>query len=115
MISLYRLLQYVSSAIGLAVVIWWGWRGLSGMAAAPVPERLRLPARVRAAVLSVAGLGVLAGALVWPLIDEPSPRHGIAGVITKTGAGTVVGLCLVLACYALVWQVRRRMAVSEGA
>ncbi|MEV4565550.1 DUF4184 family protein [Nonomuraea sp. NPDC049419] len=114
-INLFRLLQYVSSAVGLAVVVWWGWRGLSGMPAAPVPERLRLSARVRAAVLSVAGLGVLAGALVWPLIDEPNPRYGIAGVITKTGAGTVVGLCLVLACYALVWQVRRRMAVSEGA
>lgn len=114
-IPLFRLLQYVSSAAGLAAVVWWAWRGLSRMPAAPVPERLRMTSRARAAVLTAAGLGVVAGALLWPLVDEPSPRFGIASLITKTGVGTVIGLCAVLACHALVWQVRRRMAVSEGA
>ncbi|MCF6471558.1 DUF4184 family protein [Nonomuraea sp. MG754425] len=114
-IRLFRLLQYVSSAAGLAVLVWWGWRGLSRMAAAPVPDRLRLPARARLAVLVASGLGVVAGAVLWPLIDEPNPKFGIAAVITKTGAGTVIGLVLVLLCYAVVWQVRRRVAVSESA
>ncbi|NJP90505.1 DUF4184 family protein [Nonomuraea sp. FMUSA5-5] len=114
-IRLFRLLQYASSAIGLAVVVWWGWRGLSRMAAAPVPERLRLPARARWTVLAASAAGILAGALLWPLIDEPNPKFGIASVITKTGAGTVIGLAAVLLCYAVVWQVRRRVAVSEGA
>ncbi|MEV4170003.1 DUF4184 family protein [Nonomuraea sp. NPDC049709] len=114
-ISLFRLLQYTSSAIGLAVVVWWGWRGLSRMAAAPVPERLRTAPRARLAVIAAAAVGVLAGALLWPLVDEPNPKFGIASVITKTGAGTVIGLALVLAGYAVVWQVRRRMAVSERA
>ncbi|MFC7593367.1 DUF4184 family protein [Nonomuraea antimicrobica] len=115
MIRLFRLLQYVSSAIGLVVVVWWGWRALSGMAVATVPSRLRMSVRARGVVLSAAAVGVVAGAHLWPLVDEPNPKFGLASVLTKTGAGTVIGLCLVLVCYALVWQVRRRMAVSEGA
>jgi hypothetical protein len=114
-IRLFRLLQYVSSVVGLAVVVWWGWRGLSRMAAVAVPDRLRISPRVRWTVMGAGSAGVVAGAFLWPLVDEPSPALGIPSVITKTGAGTVIGLCVVLACYAAVWQVRRRMAVSEGA
>ncbi|MFG1706414.1 DUF4184 family protein [Nonomuraea sp. M3C6] len=114
-IRLFRLLQYVSSVIGLAIVLWWGWRGLSRMAAAPVPDRLKLSPRVRWVVTAFCSIGVVAGAFLWPLVDEPSPQLGLPSVITKTGAGTLIGLCLVLAGYAAVWQVRRRMAVSEGA
>jgi hypothetical protein len=114
-IRLFRLLQYASSAAGLAVVVWWAWRELSRMAPAPVPDRLTISPRLRWAVLAAGAAGVVAGALLWPLVDEPSPELGLPSVITKTGAGTVIGLCLVLVGYAAVWQVRRRMAVSEGA
>ncbi|KAB8193449.1 DUF4184 family protein [Nonomuraea phyllanthi] len=114
-IPLFRLLQYTSSVVGLALVAWWGWRGLSAMPPVPVPGALRIAPRVRAAVLGLCAAGTVAGALLWPLVDEPSPALGLPSVITKTGAGTVIGLCLVLTCYAVVWQVRRRMAVSEGA
>ncbi|NBE99871.1 DUF4184 family protein [Nonomuraea sp. KC401] len=114
-LPLFRLLQYVSSAIGLAAVVWWCRRGLSRMPAAPVPGRLRISRRVRWSVLAACASGTVAGALLWPLVDEPSPELGLPSVLTKAGAGTLVGLCLVLTCYAVVWQVRRRMAVSEGA
>jgi hypothetical protein len=114
-IRLFRLLQYVSSVIGLAIVVWWAWRGLTGMAAVAVPERLRISPRVRWTVMAACAAGTVAGAFLWPLVDEPSPALGIPSVITKTGAGTVIGLCLVLTCYATVWQVTRRVAVSEGA
>ncbi|MBF8185913.1 DUF4184 family protein [Nonomuraea sp. K274] len=114
-IRLFRLLQYVSSAIGLAVMVWWAWRGLSRMAAGAVPDRLRISPRVRWTVLACCSVGTVAGAFLWPLVDEPTPALGIPSVLTKTGAGTLIGLCLVLTCYAVVWQVRRRMAVSEGA
>ncbi|MGN9838788.1 DUF4184 family protein [Nonomuraea sp. H19] len=113
-IRLFRLLQYVSSVIGLAVVVWWGWRGLSRMPSAPVPDRLRIGPRLRRSVMALCSVGIVAGAFLWPLVDEPSPELGLPSVITKTGAGTVIGLCLVLTCYAAVWQVRRRMAASEG-
>ncbi|TDD35185.1 DUF4184 family protein [Nonomuraea terrae] len=114
-ISLFRLLQYASSALGLAVVLWWAWRRLSRMEAAPVPERLRTSPRARRLTLLAGAAGVVAGGLLWPLVDEPSPALGLPSLITKTGAGTVIGLGAVLVCYAAVWQVRRRMAVSEGA
>ncbi|TMR17067.1 DUF4184 family protein [Nonomuraea turkmeniaca] len=114
-IRLFRLLQYTSSVIGLAVVAWWGWRGLSRMAAAPVPDRLRISPRTRWTVLATGVAGILAGALLWPLVDQPDPAFGLPSVITKTGAGTVIGLCAVLTCYALAWQVGRRSTVSEGA
>ncbi|MFI6919902.1 DUF4184 family protein [Nonomuraea spiralis] len=113
--KLFGVLQYTSSAVGLAVVVGWAWRALSRMSAADVPGRLRTSPAVRWAVLAACALGTVAGALVWPLVDEPNPALGFRSVVTKTGAGTVVGLSAVLACYAIVWQVRRRVAVSEGA
>ncbi|MGW0805646.1 DUF4184 family protein [Nonomuraea sp. NPDC002799] len=114
-IRLFRLLQYVSSAIGLALVLWWGWRRLSAMASVAVPRRLRISGRVRWTVMASCSIGTIAGAFLWPLVDEPIPALGVPSVLTKTGAGTLIGLCLVLTGYAVVWQVRRRMAVSEGA
>lgn len=114
-IKLFRLLQYVSSAVGLAVVVWWAWRGLSGMEPAPVPERLRVSARTRRTVVAASCAGLVFGALFYPFISEPNPKFGIAAVITKMGAGTVIGLAVVLLCYAVVWQVRRRVAVSGRA
>ncbi|GAA2267705.1 DUF4184 family protein [Nonomuraea roseoviolacea subsp. roseoviolacea] len=114
-IRLFRLLQYGSSAVGLAVVVWWAWRRLSRIAAVAPPERLVIPSGVRFYVLGAASVGTIAGALLWPVVDPPSPQLGLPSVITKVGAGTLVGLGLVLLCYAVVWQVTRRMAVSEGA
>ncbi|MBT2228300.1 DUF4184 family protein [Nonomuraea sp. NEAU-A123] len=114
-VRLFRLLQYTSSVVGLAIVVWWAWRGLTRMSAANVPARLRIHSAVRRAVIVLCTAGTVAGAFLWPLVDEPNPRLGLASVVTKVGAGTVVGLCLVLTCYAVVWQVMRLVAVSEGA
>jgi len=114
-LPVFRTLQYGSSALGLALVVWWAWRGLAAMPPTPVPARLGLSAAARRVVLACGAAGVVAGAFVWPLVDEPNPMFGLPGMITKVGAGTVVGLCLVLACYTAVWQVRRLMAVSDSA
>ncbi|MFI6498793.1 DUF4184 family protein [Nonomuraea typhae] len=106
-ISVFRLLQYLSSIAGLAVVAWWAVRGLSRMAAAAVPGHLHTPWPVRRAVLSACAAGIVLGAAVWPLIDHP--EHGsLASLVTRVGAGTLVGLGLVLTGYAVTWQVRRR-------
>jgi hypothetical protein len=85
------------------------------MAAGAVIGPLRISPRARWSVLTACAAGTAAGALLWPLVDEPSPELGVPSVLTKTGVGTLIGLCLVLTCYAVVWQVRRRMTVSEGA
>ncbi|NUR84838.1 MAG: DUF4184 family protein [Nonomuraea sp.] len=114
-IRLFRLLQYTSSVVGLAIVLWWAWRGLSRMSAADLPDRMRVQSWVRRAVLAACSVGTVLGAVLWPLVDEPVPHLGLPSVITKVGAGTVIGLCAVLTCYAAGWQVRRLVAVSEGA
>ncbi|MEU7001213.1 DUF4184 family protein [Nonomuraea sp. NPDC046570] len=114
-IRLFRLLQYVSSVVGLVLVVWWAVRGLSRLPAVPPPPWLRLPARVRHGVLAACAAASLLGAVVWPYLYPPAAKFGIAGLITKVGAGTLVGLCLVLACYATIWQFRRLVAVFEDA
>lgn len=109
-IRAFRLLQYGSSAVGLAIVAWWAWRALNRMEAAAVPDRLASSARARWAALGATAAGMVGGALVWPLIDEPAPSLGLPSVVTKVGAGTLVGLAVVLVAYAALWhwQTARR-------
>ncbi|WP_084958974.1 DUF4184 family protein [Thermoactinospora rubra] len=103
-ISVFRLLQYISSVAGLAIVGWWVWRGLSRMAGAAVPAHLSTTARLRRVMLAACGAGMVAGALLWPLVDEPNPLFGLPAVITKVGAGTLVGPAVVLLAYAAGWH-----------
>ncbi|MFF5112920.1 DUF4184 family protein [Streptosporangium sp. NPDC000509] len=111
-ISLFRLLQYTSTVVGLAVVLWWAWRGLSAMEPRPVPERLLLPTGERAAVLLATAVSIPLGAVAWALTFPSDTR---AELVTRLGAGAVVGCSAMLLVYALIWQLRRVMAVFEGA
>ncbi|MEV4893432.1 DUF4184 family protein [Nonomuraea sp. NPDC055795] len=105
--TVFRVLQYLSSAAGLAIVAWWAVRGLSRMAAVAVPDHLHTPQPVRRAVLWACAAGVVAGGALWPFLDHPD--HGsLASLFTRIGAGTLIGLGLVLTAYSIVWQVRRR-------
>ncbi|MEU4700019.1 DUF4184 family protein [Nonomuraea dietziae] len=112
-IPVFRVLQYTSSVLGLAFVAWWAWRGLTRMADAPAPEGLPLADGVRRAVLWTVAVGAVVGAALWPVLDPPVP--GAAGMITRVGAGTVVGLVAVLVVYAGIWQFRRLVAGFERA
>ncbi|MFI6479129.1 DUF4184 family protein [Nonomuraea sp. NPDC050663] len=109
-IRVFRLLQYGSSVVGLAIVAWWAWRALNRMETAATPERLVLSRRARWTVLGSSAAGMVAGAFVWPMIDEPTPWLGLPSVLTKVGAGTLVGLMFVLVGYVALWhwQTARR-------
>ncbi|MEV8632320.1 DUF4184 family protein [Streptosporangium sp. NPDC051023] len=111
-LPVFRVLQYVSTVVGLAAVLWWSRRGLSRMEPVALPERLALPVLVRRGVILATMIATLMGAAAWPRIYPPSSR---AELITRLGAGMVVGFCALLIAYAVMWQLRRVMAVFQGA
>lgn len=110
-LPLFRVLQYLSTVVGLAIVAGWAWRGLSRMDPVATPARLVLSAPVRRGVIWAAAGGALTGAAVWPVIYPPGSR---AELVTRLGAGVVVGCCALLLLYAAMWQIRRVVAVFEG-
>ncbi|MFJ2031646.1 DUF4184 family protein [Streptosporangium sp. NPDC087985] len=110
-LPMFRLLQYLSTVIGLAIVALWAWYGLSRMEPVAAPERLALPAGVRYGVLLATVAATALGAAIWPIAF---PATGWAQTITRMGAGVVGGCCALLLLYALMWQLRRVMAVFEG-
>ncbi|GII66254.1 hypothetical protein Skr01_63390 [Sphaerisporangium krabiense] len=105
----YRLMQYACSALGLAAVAWWVTRALRspGTIPAPVPPRLAMPEKLRRAVLACTAAGACCTAAVWPLVDPPNPAFGWAHVVTRTGVGLIVGFCVVLTTYTLLWHLTR--------
>ncbi|MEV7008069.1 DUF4184 family protein [Streptosporangium sp. NPDC051022] len=111
-LPVFRVLQYLSTVAGLAVVAWWARRGLSRMEPAATPERLALPGLVRRGVVLLTVASALMGAAVWPRIYPASSRIEL---ITRMGAGVVVGCCAFLVVYAMMWQLKRVMAVFQGA
>ncbi|MFC4531289.1 DUF4184 family protein [Sphaerisporangium dianthi] len=137
----YRVTQYASSAVGLALTAWWLLRSLRTPAPAtpgPMPGvpgpardtpartvpvldvssrdrgRPELTVRARWGVLAGAAGGACCAAAGWTLVDPPNPVFGWAGVMTKTGVGLVVGLCAVLTVYALLWQLARVIRLSRA-
>ncbi|MDP9849927.1 DUF4184 family protein [Streptosporangium lutulentum] len=111
LLPLFRLLQYVSTVIGLAIMVWWAWRGLSRMEPQAPPERLVIPAGVRRRMLRITAVSIPLGAIAWPVVFS---WEGTAELVTRLGAGVVVGCGLPLLAYTLIWQLRRAMAVFEG-
>jgi hypothetical protein len=113
-VTVYRLLQYVSSVLGLAVTGWWLARAVRRSGTDLLPPRLRLPVAVRWGVLGGTCAGAFCSAAAWTFVDPPNPVFGWAGVITKTGVGLVVGFCAVLTVYALLWQLKRVIRLSRA-
>ncbi|GII91492.1 DUF4184 family protein [Sinosporangium siamense] len=114
-LTVFRLLQYTSTVAGGAVVVWWALRGLGRVDPRPLPARLGLPGPVRVTVLAGVAASSVAGLFLWPLVDPPDPVYGWPGMLTKVGAGTVVGAALALLAYAVTWRVTRLLvAPSES-
>ncbi|MBG0832530.1 DUF4184 family protein [Planomonospora sp. ID67723] len=112
LLPVFRVFQYVSTVVGLAVVLWWARRGLARMEFRAVPDRLALSRRARFGVLAATAVSTLAGTVIWPLVFPPDSR---AAIVTRMGAGVVAGCFLGLLAYAVTWRLRQVMAVFEGA
>ncbi|GAA3156676.1 DUF4184 family protein [Planomonospora alba] len=100
LVPVFRVLQYLSTAVGLVAVLWWARRGLSRMEPRALPERLVLPRAVRHGVLAAAAAATALGGLLWPVFFSPA---GWAQTGTRVGTGAVVGCSVLLLCYAAVW------------
>ncbi|WP_068926090.1 DUF4184 family protein [Planobispora rosea] len=112
LVPLFRVLQYASTIVGLAVVVAWLRRGLNRMEPRPVPDRLVLSVRARRGVLAATAGSILLWAVLWPAIFPPDSR---AAVLTRMGAGVVVGCCLGLLVHAVIWRLRRGVAGFDSA
>ncbi|MFC4586182.1 DUF4184 family protein [Sphaerisporangium corydalis] len=114
----YRVMQYLSSVVGLALTAWWLFRRLRPSATGPpgvvTAGRRALPVAMRLGVLVCTCAGAFMASGVWTLVDPPNPLLGWAGVLTKTGVGLVVGFCAVLTAYALLWQLGRVLRLSRA-
>ncbi|MEO3813093.1 DUF4184 family protein [Sphaerisporangium sp. B11E5] len=110
----FRLAQYVSSVLGLAVTGLWIALALRAGAPQPPPDHLALPPAVRWGVLGGAVVAACGAAAVWRLVDPPNPVFGWAGVVTKTGVGVVVGWCAVITLYAVTWWCGRAIRLSRA-
>ncbi|MFC4060493.1 DUF4184 family protein [Planomonospora corallina] len=105
LVPVFRVLQYASSAVGLAAVLWWARRALLRMEARALPEHLALSRLARHGVLAATAAATVLGALLWPVFFPPS---GWAETGTRVGTGVVVGCCALLLSYALAWRLPGR-------
>ncbi|GII03978.1 DUF4184 family protein [Planobispora takensis] len=111
LLPVFRVLQYLSTLAGLAVVIWWARRRLIRMEPRPVPARLAMSGRTRRRVLAATVVATLLGAAAWPLLFPPDSP---SAVVTRLGAGAMAGCSLGLLAYAVTWRFRKTVTVFEG-
>jgi hypothetical protein len=45
-------------------------------------------------------------AATWRFVDPPVPGS-VAGLLTKVGTGLLIGVCVTLTAYAVIWHIRR--------
>ncbi|MBO3746174.1 DUF4184 family protein [Streptosporangiaceae bacterium NEAU-GS5] len=120
-LTVYRLLQYGSTAAGLAVLIWMVLPGRTWMAprvtatvtATATDERPALPSWVRHGMwaLTVAA-GLLTGVIRQHVILGPYPP-GWPEVLAEIGKGGVVGCFVALTAYAAVWHGGRMVTAAK--
>lgn len=123
--SVYRLLQYVSTVVGALYLVWWLRRWWRRTAVRPVPAGESLSRRARWGVLG-ALVALAVAVAVIELLTVGLPGLEETGVIEyplrSLLVGASTGLVLGVAAYVLVWHVlgwhgtrnRRRKSRQPG-
>lgn len=121
-VAALRLLQYVSTAIGLAVVAWFLWKHRASLRTHSTPFRLNTATR-RLVVALLIATPLLAAAVLaprdynaytevqasWPAIAEGV----LTGAAKRAGAALAIAVLVYAAAYHLTAR-RRRTAVRRG-
>jgi hypothetical protein len=102
----YQVLQHGSTAVGLLILAVVALRWYRRQAAAPPPAPPRLSRAARAAVVLVAGVGVVGSA--WSrgttALSAYAPEAVVRGVLTRAVEGALVGLAGAVVVYAVAWR-----------
>jgi len=107
---LWNLLQHGSSVLGLSLLVFWYWRWFRREPPQPVPDWLRLDARVKGWTTA----SLLTLTVVASLIYAYFASHRLASRRLFTGTSLVTFMSLVFieaVCFSLVWWARTRPAV----
>jgi len=112
-----RLLQYASTAFGLAAVTWFLWQRRFKLRTTDTPARLG--ATTRRVVIALLILAPLLGAAVLARADYndysavTATWAGVAeGVLTGAAKRAGAALAIAVLIYAAVWQLTRRVRVT---
>lgn len=108
-IYVYKLLQHVSSVVGLSLLSWWSWRWLQAAAVRSVALPLMLSSTQRRIAIGIIllvplGLGLLAG------LKTPASLTGVLAVrsfVDRTVFATLPAFVLMVIVYSAAWQIWR--------
>jgi hypothetical protein len=104
--QIYKLLQYASSVLGMAVIIWWVWRlyqkarPVSGSDAVIIPM-------VGKCIILISMLGIATGLAIWlswlhsPEIDSLYSLREFAAQIFVSGTSV---FCVELILFGVIWK-----------
>ncbi len=103
----FRYLQYVSGAIGLAIVLWFGYRQPS---VKPNPRRQTNTAAIAPAIMFAAAL--LGVAVKVTAMHDPTDRRALVfATVTSSISGAAVGLIVVCIVHALVDHTKAKKLI----
>ncbi|MCY0932128.1 DUF4184 family protein [Streptomyces sp. H27-H1] len=101
-LDVLRLMQHVSSVIGLVAIGFWLWRKWRGATAMPLSSSLILGNRMRLAV--VVGLVVAGSMGAVQRVLETNYTVATEAVLRQVATGSGLGIALGLIVYSLAWQ-----------
>ena len=96
--------QHASTALGTAVLLWWGWRKLRG-ASLPRPAALSLRSRIGIGVLLV--MPAAAAALLGAVADG-----NMRTLVRSAGLAALNAMAVAIFVYCAVWHLRARRSTS---
>jgi hypothetical protein len=115
LLPVYRSLQYASTIVGAAVLVWWLRRWYRRTPPAPVPDRLRLSRSAQARVAVAMGAATVAGAVIkivaWHGGDGREAGYDLIRVGLIQGLfGAGAGVAAAVVGYAAGWHLVRRFS-----
>ena len=108
-VYVYKLLQHVSTVVGLSLLSWWSWRWLKAAAARTVALPLMLSSTQRRIAIGIILLVPL-GLGLWAGMKTPAALTGVLALrsfVDRTVFATLPAFVLMVIVYSAAWQIWR--------